>query len=350
LTFIGVSIAALALVLGAVCVFIYHIMVQHGKILLRLEVLETGRSFVMPPAAQGYPAGSVLHDFELSLLGGGEMRLSQWRGKNLLLIFFDPGCSHCRKMAPQLATLKDKPTSGEPQVLVISTGDATVNRKLLGDLRVPVLLQERGELAMMYQVPGTPAGYLADESGITTSGLIIGASALMEAAESKTAATAPFANATTDLSHSQLVRDGLRAGTVAPDFLLPTPRGEEIALSQYRGRKVMLVFSDPECTPCNALAPHLESAHRNGIDCQILMVSRGNPDVVGKKVAEFGFTFPVVMQRKWEISREYGIFAVPVAFLIDESGIISREVMTGLDPILSLLNQVGKSQPEAVHA
>jgi peroxiredoxin len=347
LTFIGVSIAALALVLGAVCVFVYHIMVQHGKILLRLEVLETGRPLVMPQAVQGYAAGSVLHDFELPLLGGGEMRLSQWRGKNLLLIFFDPACSHCQKMVPQLAILKDKPASGEPQVLVISTGDAMVNRKLLGDLRVPVLLQERGELAMMYQVPGTPAGYLADESGITTSGLTTGASALMEAA---TSPAAPLAKATTDLSHSQLVRDGLRAGTVAPDFLLPTPHGEQIALSQYRGRKVLLIFSDPECTPCNALAPQLEAAHRSGLDCQILMVSRGTPGVVGKKVAEFGFTFPVVMQRKWEISREYGIFAVPVAFLIDESGIISREVMTGLDPILSLLKQVGKSQPEAVHA
>jgi peroxiredoxin len=213
---------------------------------------------------------------------------------------------------------------------------------------------------MLYGVPGTPAGYLVDETGMTSRALITGASALIAAARSKAAepqdspATSivaqPGPKATANLSHSQLLRDGLRAGAVAPDFLLPTPQGEQLALSQYRGRRVLLVFADPECTPCNALAPHLEAAHRANPDYQMLMVSRGNPDLVRNKIKQFGFTFPVVMQRKWEISREYGIFAVPVAFLIDEAGIISREVVTGLDPILSLISQVSNTRPEAIPA
>lgn len=325
MTLIGISIATLALVLGAVCILAYQIMVQHGKILLRLEVLETRQPMAMAPAVQGFPAGSVLHDFELPQLSGGEIRLSQWRGKSLLLIFFDPTCSHCQKMVPQLATIPASPAAAAPQTLIISTGDAAVNRRLLGGVRVPVLLQERGELAMLYRIPGTPCGYLVDETGISASDLLTGAARLMEAALAKTPVAAPEAKATTDvtqttdLAQSQILRDGLRAGTVAPDFLLPTPQGEQIALSQYRGRQVLLVFSDPECTPCNALAPHLQDAHRAAPDYQILMVSRGNPDLVRQKIYEFGFTFPVVMQRKWEISREYGIFAVPVAFLIDGS-------------------------------
>jgi len=346
---IGISIAALAFILGVVCLLIYQLMTQHGRILLRLEMLEARRPEAQAQTAQGYPAGTVLHDFELPALSGGEMRLSQWRGKRLLLIFFNPDCSHCQKMVPQLAKLPASPDAGEPQVLIISTGDRSVNRRLMEEVQVPVLLQEQGELAMLYGVPGTPAGYLVDEAGMTCAALLTGASALLAAARS-TESSGPATKATTNLTHSQLLRDGLRAGTVAPDFLLPSPDGEQIALSQYRGRKVLLVFSDPECTPCNSLAPHLELAHRGNPDYQILMVSRGNAELVRKKIDEFGFTFPVVMQRKGEISREYGIFAVPVAFLIDEAGIISREVMTGLDPILSLINQVSKTRQKPVLA
>jgi len=45
------------------------------------------------------------------------------------------------------------------------------------------------------------------------------------------------------------------------------------------------------------------------------------------------------VQRKWELSKQYGIFATPVAFLIDEEGIIARDVATGVDAILELAQQ-----------
>src|SRR5204862_532526 len=58
------------------------------------------------------------------------------------------------------------------------------------------------------------------------------------------------------LAHSKIERDGLKAGTVAPDLRLPRLDGRgELALSDLRGRRVLLVFSSPECGPCSALAP-----------------------------------------------------------------------------------------------
>ena len=67
------------------------------------------------------------------------------------------------------------------------------------------------------------------------------------------------------------------------------------------------------------------------------MISRGDPDINREKVQQFGLTFPVVVQRWWEISRLYGIFATPVAYSIDKHGVIAAHVAVGPEAILTLL-------------
>ena len=56
------------------------------------------------------------------------------------------------------------------------------------------------------------------------------------------------------------------------------------------------------------------------------------------KIAEHGLTFPVALQRHWEISRDYGIFATPVGYLIDERGVIAADVAVGAKAILALVS------------
>jgi len=138
------------------------------------------------------------------------------------------------------------------------------------------------------------------------------------------------------LKKSKLVRDGLTAGTVAPDFQLPRVGGGDLTLAQYGGRRVLLVFSDPACGPCNDLAPKLQQQHAHGSDVNIVMVSRGDAEANARKIEEHGLTFPVALQRQWEISRLYGMFATPIGFLIDEEGIIAAPVAVGVDRILGL--------------
>jgi hypothetical protein len=85
-----------------------------------------------------------------------------------------------------------------------------------------------------------------------------------------------------------------------------------------------------------ALAPRLEDAHRRSGDVQVLMVSRGEVEANRLKAEEYGLTFPVVLQRQWEVSREFGMFGTPSAYLIDEAGIIAEDVAVGAEPILAL--------------
>lgn len=139
------------------------------------------------------------------------------------------------------------------------------------------------------------------------------------------------------LKRSQLLRDGLPAGAAAPEFRLPRVGGGELSLSQYRGRKVLLLFSDPKCGPCNALLPDVQRRYAAGSEVEVVMVSRGDHAANASKIAELRVTFPVVLQRQWEISKLYGMFATPIAFLVDEQGTIAAPVAVGAQRILALI-------------
>jgi peroxiredoxin len=141
------------------------------------------------------------------------------------------------------------------------------------------------------------------------------------------------------LARSKIKRDGLKAGTPAPAFRLPRLDGRgELSLEELRGRRVLLVFSDPHCGPCNMLAPQLERFHREHAEISVIMISRGEPRENRAKVKEHELTFPVLLQQRWEISRLYAMFATPIAYLLDESGVIMHDVVVGVEPILALLS------------
>jgi peroxiredoxin len=336
----AVIVAILCVSAFAGWVMAYQLLLQNGRMLARMKRLE--RRLDIPEAESedlfvtGLPVGSLLNDFELPALSGGTRTLSSWRGRKLVLIFVSPRCSFCLRMLPQLAALDPSDSSDRPVPVIISTGDVDENRRLFEEhrVRLPVLLQEEAELATLYRVNGTPMGYLIDEHGATETPLVPGAKALLDLIHRSSAA----ANTGTSksLSRSRLVRNGLKAGTRAPDFALPQLDGTVLRLDSYRGSTVLLVFSDPNCGPCMELAPEIQKLHAERRDLQVIMISRGNVSANREKLARHGLTFPIVLQRHWEVSRDYGMFATPIAYLIDHEGVLASDVAVGADAILRL--------------
>jgi len=342
----------------AVCWFCYQLFLQNGRLQLRLEALEQELQpqGIIPDKEKdilkGLREGSLLNDFELPLLAGGSMTLSQWRGKKVLLIFFNPGCAFCIQLLPKLGALTPNADKRALVPLIISTGDVEENRRIFeqAGVSLPVLLQESSEVATLYRVPGTPMGYLVDEQGQTATELIQGAEDLLALlgvrVQHPTQAALGSSNGkgrrgfSRSLENSKIKRDGLKVGTRAPEFTLPRVDKGELSLNQYLGQKVLLVFSDPACGPCQQLAPKLENLYRKG-DVQVLMISRGDIEANRRKIAEQDLTFPVVLQRHWEISRDYGVFATPVGYLIDETGLLVTSVAMGAEAILDLTSYRG---------
>jgi hypothetical protein len=130
----------------------YQLAKQNGRILLRLESIEWqlgARAPAQRPEPAGLPVGTLAPDFELPDLTGARRSLSDFRGRDLLLIFFNPECGFCSKMASDLAALPIEGGDGRAQPLVVTTGDPDENRRLIKrcGIRCAVLLQEQMEVA-----------------------------------------------------------------------------------------------------------------------------------------------------------------------------------------------------------
>ncbi|MFO1096041.1 MAG: redoxin domain-containing protein [Planctomycetaceae bacterium] len=329
----------------------YQLVRQNGRILLRLESIERGlavRSAAQRPQPAGLAVGTPAPDFELPDLAGARRRLSDYRGRDLLLIFFNPKCGFCTKMVADLAALPIDGANGRAVPVVVTTGDSDENRQLVEEhgIRCVVLLQEQMEVASRYRAQGTPMGYRIDAAGRIASELTIGGEPLLQLA----AAQAPASSKgrafdkhkqepDPSLARSRLNRSGLKAGTVAPDFRLPRIDGSELSLSDLRGERLLLVFSDPDCGPCDALAPRLQELHLQCPDLQIVVISRRDADATRAKADSLGLTYPIVMQKRWEVSLKYGMFATPIGYLIDEQGTILQDVAVGIESILALTEE-----------
>jgi peroxiredoxin len=184
-------------------------------------------------------------------------------------------------------------------------------------------------------------GYLLDEDRLTASRLAVGAGSLLWLAgvAERAGAERPLGNGVTRWQGGAPNNDrGLAAGMLAPVFRLPRLGGGEVSLEAYRGRPLLLVFSDPTCHPCRQLAPRLQRVHRRSTELQVLMVSRGDPAANRAQAAAQRLTFPIALQPHWETSRAYRLSAAPVGYLIDERGVIAANVAVGAEAVLRLVD------------
>ncbi len=99
------------------------------------------------------------------------------------------------------------------------------------------------------------------------------------------------------------------SGAMAPDFILPSTRGGNVKLSDYKGKTVLLFFHEGiGCQPCwdqirdlENDAAQLKSA---GID-QLLTITSGPTRLIAQKMADDGLTAIALGDTNLEISKIY---------------------------------------------
>lgn len=348
MTLVLVGVILPWIVIGVAGWIVVRLLGQHGRMLQLLDELEDDVDDLEAEHGKtlSLPAGSTAPPFDLPDLAGRRVTLEQFRGRRVLLIFFSPDCAFCQEMAPQIAALPWDGADGRPVPVLVSAGHVEKHRTFVEqhDIRCPVLLQEseEGPVARLYGAEGTPTGYLIDERGVLMSGVADGAEALLALADPSYVPSAPSPQAAgrrvSPAPWAGSGVEGLRVGASAPAFRLPRLGGGELSLEDYRGRRLLLVFSDPECEPCDALVPELERLHRTGADVAVVMIGRGGAKANRAKVKQYGLTFPVALQNDWEISRLYRKAGVtPSGYLIDEGGKIAADMAAGGDEILTLM-------------
>lgn len=118
---------------------------------------------------------------------------------------------------------------------------------------------------------------------------------------------------------------GINVGNEAPDFTLVSAAGEEVSLSDYRGKRVMVNFWATWCPPCRAEMPDMEKFYVEK-DVEILAVNltptESNRSDVTEFIEEFDLSFQVLLDEELSVSARYGIQPVPTSYMIDSNGII----------------------------
>jgi peroxiredoxin len=336
-----VVVAALFTPVLGLCGLSSQLLRQHARILRRLESLEQRNgSATVGQRAGALPVGAPFPSFRLPDVTGRTTALADLAGRRALVVNWSPSCGFCDRIAPELASLRPRLDGHNVELVLLASGNVDANRALAErhHLAARLLLTDGSPPVAPFVAAGTPVAYLLDERGSVARSLAVGANEVIDVAREISANGRTPLPTQRPLSESRIERSGLAPGSRAPRFTLEDIHGRPVSLDDFAGQRVLLVFSDPHCGPCNELTPHLVRIQREQqANARIVMVSRGDRDENRRKAERHGVTFPVLLQPGWKVSREYGIFATPVAFLIDEQGTIEKEVAVGTEQITSLL-------------
>ena len=131
----------------------------------------------------------------------------------------------------------------------------------------------------------------------------------------------------------------LEAGMKAPDFTLRDGAGQEVSLSDYRGRKVVLYFYPKDNTPgCTRQACAFAGAYEGFRDkgVQVIGVSRDSIESHRKFAEKYALPFVLLSDPDLQVVQAYGVWGekkmcgktcvgtLRKTFIFNEEGILER--------------------------
>jgi len=311
----SLEVASLAIIALAIAWAwsLFHLLRQNGRLLLRLEAVES-KLGMNAPAEPGLPVDTPAPFFRLAALDAGVVTLDMLRETrdNLLLIFTEPECNPCEELLPDIAQWQ-RQFAERLSVVLISRGPAEVNRaKVLRHNMGTLLLQSDRETAEAYRAESTPSAVLV-KAGRIASPVATGADSIKALLATATA---------------------LSPGERLPSLAFPDLNGKSVNLQDLRGRHTLLLFWNPSCGFCQEMLEDIKRWERNaGQDApRLLVVSTGDVDA---NRAE-GFRSPVLLDQKFEAGQLFGAQGTPAAVLLDPDGRVASGVGVGSTEVMSL--------------
>ncbi|QXM06877.1 peroxiredoxin family protein [Crassaminicella indica] len=149
----------------------------------------------------------------------------------------------------------------------------------------------------------------------------------------------PVVESENDDEKDQVIEEnGVFVGDKAYDFTLLDKEGNEIKLSDLKGKVVFLNFFTTWSGACNQEMPHIQEIYekyqeKNIVVLAVNVLAAEKKDAKGVNdfLDEKGYTFPILYDVDGEISVKYKVRTYPTTYIIDEEGIIKEAVTQSMD-------------------
>lgn len=126
----------------------------------------------------------------------------------------------------------------------------------------------------------------------------------------------------------------VKVGQVAPDFTVTMFDGEQITLSELKGKVVLVNFWATWCPPCREELTHVEKEIIEAFEGEpfcFLPISRGEKrETVEKFRKKMGYSFPMGLDPEQSIFNKYASNYIPRNFLIGKDGKVAY-ISVGFD-------------------
>ena len=148
---------------------------------------------------------------------------------------------------------------------------------------------------------------------------------------------------------------GQLIGNLAPDFELPALDGNNLKLSDLRGKAVLLNFWATYCGPCKIEMPWFVELQKEygpqGFQIVGVAMDDASTEDIAKFAKEMGVNYPILLGKE-SVGQSYGgVSVLPTTFFLDRDGkLIAREF--GLQSRSVFVDHIKKamSQGQAVQA
>jgi len=123
----------------------------------------------------------------------------------------------------------------------------------------------------------------------------------------------------------------------APDITFYDPDGNEVKLSDFQGKPVILNFWASWCGPCKSEMPDFNMAYlKYGAQIHFLMVNMtdgySETQASGQElIDEQGYVFPVYFDLEQDAAMTYAVTSIPTTYFLDAEGNFVAQARGALD-------------------
>lgn len=132
----------------------------------------------------------------------------------------------------------------------------------------------------------------------------------------------------------------LAEGVRAPTFALEDENKQKVKLSDYKGQKILLVFSQESCPYCKKFYPILNEFQTKQEGVKVVVMQIGStPDQNKKYKQQEGINAPLLAASYQELSA-YKIQQTPTSVLLDEEGkVLGTKAVSQLEDLIDFVEK-----------